>query len=706
LKFKKPSRKQLLGAGLALLALLGFWGGYALFRRAFPPAPGAPAPAAKILVRQAGIHEITARHLRALGWDEIDPASLRLEYEGKPYPFYTRGTGGGLRLYFYGSPPPPPLDHYTAENAYFLYLSPVASPQSPVPNPQSPIASSEAAYTHTLHLEQNELYAPKTLPGHTWYWQQISAPQTAAFDAEVSALADGTARLRVGVFALTESPAANPDHHIRLLVNGALAADEAWDGQGGRVIEGDIPTGTLTDGGNVITLEAVGDTGVPADIVLLDWIELDYLRTFSAEAGRLAFTSPGGTLPLEGLRPPVLALGIGDPFAAQLTLWEDAPPGGAFLLPTAAGEAYIVAGAGGFLEPVGILPAALAPDLSAIGADYVAIGPPELLEALAPLLAQREAEGLRTLAAPVEAVFDQFGAGRATPFAIRDFLRAAQPRFALLLGDWTHDPHNFTSEPGGNLVPSVFVFTEYGGETVSDAALADLDGDAVPEIAVGRVPARTAGQVTVFVEKTLGYEAGAAGDWARRVLAISDGQEVSFADDAAEFGGLFGEGYSVELIHTTAGADGDERVEAALEAGALFMAYFGHGSVTQLGKDAILTAADAATLGNGARLPIMINITCLAGLFSHPEVESLSEAMLWNPEGGAVASLSATSLTLPPDQAYLSRAFVEALLAMPGARLGEILLAAQAAVPLEASPGAREVLETFLLFGDPALALP
>jgi hypothetical protein len=124
-----------------------------------------------------------------------------------------------------------------------------------------------------------------------------------------------------------------------------------------------------------------------------------------------------------------------------------------------------------------------------------------------------------------------------------------------------------------------------------------------------------------------------------------------------------------------------------------------------LGKDRIFSVEDGLALENGAQLPIMINITCLAGLFTHPEVDSLTEVMLWNPNGGAVAALSATSLTVPSDQAFLTQAFVDALAQNPDATLGELFLTAQRLLPIE-SEGVREVMDTFLLFGDPALNLP
>ena len=98
-------------------------------------------------------------------------------------------------------------------------------------------------------------------------------------------------------------------------------------------------------------------------------------------------------------------------------------------------------------------------------------------------------------------------------------------------------------------------------------------------------------------------------------------------------------------------------------------------------------------------------MTCLTGLFTHPKAESLAETLLWDASGGAVAVLAPTSLTLPGDQSLLSHALVKAFLQNPSTPIGELLYQARRQVPTD-TQGALDVMETFLLFGDPALRLP
>ena len=68
----------------------------------------------------------------------------------------------------------------------------------------------------------------------------------------------------------------------------------------------------------------------------------------------------------------------------------------------------------------------------------------------------------------------------------------------------------------------------------------DLDDDGSPDIAVGRIPASSAEDVSIFMRKTLAYEnnrAGQAGEF--RLLAVADGQDAGFKYDAQRFADTF-----------------------------------------------------------------------------------------------------------------------------------------------------------------------
>jgi len=195
-------------------------------------------------------------------------------------------------------------------------------------------------------------------------------------------------------------------------------------------------------------------------------------------------------------------------------------------------------------------------------------------------------------------------------------------------------------------------------------------------------------------------------EWNRSILVIADGQEPQFKTDALNFIDKFPENYQSQMIVPEPGIEGaNHQISSEIQNGKLLTAYFGHGSINMWGKDNLFNTDDIADMTNIDRQSLILNFTCLTGLFTHPTEESMAESLLLNPNGGAVAVLAPTSPTLPTDQSFLSDALIEAMFQENTVRIGDILLYAWRKVPTD-SRSAIDVMQTFLLFGDPALLLP
>ena len=120
------------------------------------------------------------------------------------------------------------------------------------------------------------------------------------------------------------------------------------------------------------------------------------------------------------------------------------------------------------------------------------------------------------------------------------------------------------------------------------------------------------------------------------------------------------------------------------------------------GKDNLLDIKTVDTFNNANNPTIVLAFTCLSGFFTHPQVQSLSEKMLFAPRGGAAAVIAPSSLTLPADQSFLSSALVDYYVHASEPRLGDLLLYAWSQVPTN-NDTSIDVVKTFMLFGDPAL---
>jgi len=689
-------------------------------------SPGLPqVRSLKISIVDEGIYQLSAQDLISAGHGKFieDVSQLSMYSRWGEQPFWTDGQGENLVLRFYGIPYE---SEYTRENVYWLTLEDGYPWDTsfkdqgwgePLRRDSSYLNTKLPEYTYQeRHVaEQNLRYVPQATGQDHWFWMTLSAPQKENFMVEINhPAASGQAHMLLNVWGSTEA-ADSPDHHLEVSINGRLIAEDEWDGQGVHQIEADFPVEWLAHGENAFTIEAPGDTGMAVDVVQIDKISLLYPRLGIAQNDRLLITSYAGPIGLSGFDEAPQIYDISDPNRAILVR-EDFDLSKPFSGET--GHRYAIVGPDGYLSPVEISGDEGQPDLHATGkgADYLAIGPTDLLVPLQPLLERRGEQGTTTETVPLGAVFDQFNHGVREPIAIQEFIRhTAQnwdpsPRYILLVGDATYDPKGYITPEGANRLPTFLVETVYGGETASDIPFVQLDQeegeDPWPDLALGRMPARTPDQVSVLVEKILNYEQRlTSGKLDDQVLAVADGQETYFKADALDFLELFPDRDKTELYAPLAGVeDANKIIQDYFSRGNQIIAYFGHGSVNMWGKDRLFTTEDVALLENKESLPIVVNMTCLTGLFTHPRVDSLAEALLWQQDGGAVAVLAPTSLTLPTDQSFLTRPLVEYINSDPHARLGDILLKAQRQIPLDA-PGTRDVMGTFLLYGDPALEL-
>lgn len=671
-----------------------------------------------IYVSTEGVYKIGAADLRGAGisTEEINPADLHLYLRGQEWPMWYEGADNNFVLRFFG------LESdslYASYNVYQLIRGGSDAGGSNYPwamveqiDSSSVIEGDLMPYVEIRTFEQNQYYYPQASRGDLWFWQAISSSQQTEYICNLDAIEPGDAIIRLFLEGSTES-VINPDHHLVVDLNTFTIIDEIWDGIGEHQVEATIKSELLVEGDNTLLIRVPGDMNVSAETVLLDQIEIEYPRSPVAINDELRITGGYGIHKLEGFGKSVLVIDVTHPYS---TMASDMVilMGKEIIFSGKEDHVYYVVGKDGYHKPEHMVRATTEPDLRGkeLGANYVAIGPTDLLSAIEPLLQHRTEQGLRAVPVTLNAIYDQFGYGFSEPEAIHLFLVYASqfwkpaPGYVLLVGDTTYDPRGYTTPPEANRLPTYFTPTNFGGMTASDFRFSDLDADDVPDLALGRLPARTPEEVSAVVEKIFRFERyWENNDAEPRVLSVADGQEQSFRMDAQLFIDNLLPPIQADLFAPEPGVTGaNDILRGYFSEDYLLMTYFGHGSVVMWGKDRLFTVDDAESLEND-HYPMVVNMTCLTGLFSHPTVVSLSESLLFNPRGGAVAVLAPTSLTLPNDQSFLSLPFAQAFSSGLHQRLGDVFLFSQRQIPGN-TPGAREVMQTFLLFGDPALNIP
>ncbi len=664
-----------------------------------------------------------------------------------------------------GSAPREWLDHpYETTNVYWLtwngqgLSTPLRWGTRDV-TPQLPGAWLAPHYPARLHFEQNDQYVNDLFePGliwDQWIWKLVSSFQgsfTASGDAS-GVVADQPARLRARFWGRL---ADSGGHQVALTINGTTLSPLAWSGSVHKDID---TTGTwLADGSNQLTMRVLGSSSQQpfGDRAAFLFWEIEFPRRFMAVDDSLEFASPDTTGPIAYSLAPFsdasldsfLLLDVSDPLRpSALSGWTsaDTTSGKAIHFhDVGASKFYFAACARRRQHPQ--LERADVRSIRTGGADYIVICSDEFEPQ-----AQRLADHRRALAPPfagattavvrMSDILAWYAGGRMDPAAVRNFLRDAlsgggwspAPSYVCLLGDATYDYKNVYHLGDPDLarkqVPT-FGHVVDAGVYSSDDWLVDLDPDSTalpgrigaPDMIVGRLPAANATEADAMVQKVIAYgENPELGTWRNRMLfVVDDLQQGNVPDpiggghiqqaDSLERGYLPGwlDREKVSLIEYpfTQGIEkGGARqdVISRLNEGVVFWHYIGHGNPFKLADESAFVLNDVATMANGARLPFFFAAASAVGPFDTPGFNSLAEALVKRPDGGAIATLAGTVTTFSFSNFELGRALYPYLLEPPedgGARtIGEATYAAK-----------RRTMQSFNdhrhnLLGDPGLRL-
>ncbi len=646
--------------------------------------------------------------------DLIRTKGLRLTTKGADVA-YVRADDNSA-IYFYGEA----IDSiYTSRNVYWLTED--TGKVMAFASRTSGKGSTQTSFVDTQHVEQNLMTALAAFhdpEADYWLWGYM-----AAGDPDLGTLRDLTievpdpvdgVRLSVLLRGLSSSGQGN-EHHVEVRLNGTTLGETWWTGEVSNEDSFDIPEGVLLAGENEVELVAILDDGVPYSIVGLDSMDITYERSATAVDDQLAVSFPTAVpVRVDGLSSTdVWLFDVTSPRTPQLAWTKDSDDedGSAWVkFETAKNRKYLVATAAGAMRPysvTGIAETRLA-SLKG-GAEYVVITTEALSGAAEELAAYRAEQGLTTIVVTMDQIYDEFNHGIADPHAIQSFITSAlknwrnPPSYVVLAGEGSYDYKDYLGY-GDSLVPSLMVDSIYG-LTPSDVALADVKkGDSVPEVAIGRLPAIDEEGLEAMIGKIQAYESD-DGAWRQSVLLAADD-----ADDGGNFAGISDNlaGSVPQSLDTTKAyidESGSTAVRAMLLesfAGKLLVSYIGHGSVSALADEAVLTAADVPGLPGTSQLPVVTAYTCLVGQYGIPGYDSLSEVLVKQADAGAIAMWAPGDLEKEWDSVQLGQLFFDELFeSSHNAVLGDAIRAAQIAAFKEGVPVSTRI--TYNLLGDPAL---
>lgn len=353
-------------------------------------------------------------------------------------------------------------------------------------------------------------------------------------------------------------------------------------------------------------------------------------------------------------------------------------------------------------------------------------------------------EGIETERVKLSEIYREFSSGVADPTAIRDFIKYAyenwstlapeyRPEYVQLLGDGSYDYRNIELTSYINRVP-VFEITANDdiNSRVTDNYFTAIDNfsngmqNLDPQLAIARLPANSVTDIENYLIKMREYEysfrtdpnnngwqtvltfvaddecagSGSCNEWfhldqtegiVSRVPAKFDIKKIYLVDYDTQAGGL-------GRLKPKANSDLLDQVNR----GTLMINFFGHGDPNTWAHEQVLTKArDLPLIKNGAKLPVWIAATCTWGKYDDPNIPSMAEEMVWEAEGGGIASIAASR----PSFAFENERFAQNTythLFNEGSNLGRSILLGDA---VQMSVGGGDNDQKYHIFGDVTLQL-
>lgn len=371
--------------------------------------------------------------------------------------------------------------------------------------------------------------------------------------------------------------------------------------------------------------------------------------------------------------------------------------------------------------------------------DYVIITTPELRPAAQKLANfHNQTSGMSVGIVHIEEVYNEFSSGQQDLSAIRDFLKMFHDRnlsfdeklkYVLLLGDASFD-YKSRVENNSHLIPTYeseasldpinsFCTDDYIGYLDSDEGLYMDSNLGDIDIAIGRIPVSILESANDVVEKIIYYKTNqSTNGWKNELTFVADDEDNNLhlydAEDIIANAQIERKDYyNIDKIYLDSYAQsnsaGGDRYPDVVDAilrklftGTFFVDYTGHGGPTNWAQERVFNIEDIRNLDNKDKLPLFMTATCDFSPFDDPTIVSAGEALLLNPNGGAIAMLSTTRLVFSQSNKQMNKALLNYLFQKVNGRMptiGEILVQAKN------EAAGKKNNRKFVLLGDPALTL-
>lgn len=646
--------------------------------------------AVRITVPKDGVYRITAAELRDSIETNgtIEPNSIRLFHRDEEQPIYVKSASttrfrGSDYLEFIGKVPRKTRpnqywDPYNADGVYWLVWGGESGSRFAVTSvePVDPNPTYLLSFRETLHFE-DEQYFDRLGGLHTnqysdqldlWlYSSALSAGTLTEFPFSVpspnpSSLSD--IDLTVGLQGLSTGNARK--HQAEFFLNNQVVGRSGqFSSLGSATVTAgmDFETRELEDGENSLGISVL-EVENEFESLALNWFEVSYDRLFEAKDDFLKFTPPSSVVLGE-----VYEYSISGFESENIRLYRD---DGVMLrdFSLAADDAglyeitfqtrhhnpellYYAASDAGVIEPLDLeyflweeTPDGNTP------VDYLIITPEKFRETAESWVTYRESNGWNPKISTTEEIYREHSYGYTSPAAIREVIRrrdadlsANQTLHVLLIGDTQG-----RLRTADDIIPMRFYQTENYGAAVTDYYYANIDTtNLIPEVAVGRIPVQSTGELETVFGKIQEYEQNAPyGEWRNRSLFIA-GYGAVFKNQTEELlryqtgGSIFPERLYIDLTSQQSRFyGGSADLIQYYNTGVYHVNFMGHGGGAVWADRSLFLREDIGRLHNAGMYPFVTSMTCFTGAIE--TARGLGELMLRKSDAGAIGWYGSSGL--------------------------------------------------------------
>jgi len=346
------------------------------------------------------------------------------------------------------------------------------------------------------------------------------------------------------------------------------------------------------------------------------------------------------------------------------------------------------------------------------GEGFLIIAPDAFTSTLSPLVSLKESQGFSVTVAGLSTT-------GSSADSIKAYIQSAYtnwlvpPTYVLLVGD---------VDNGSDTMPA---FIGTSSQTVTDLYYGTVDGtDWIPDVFVGRLPARSTSQLTTIINNLTAYNnlTGTEG-WIKKaaLLASNDSNYWDLAEatqnyviqshtQPAGYTGTFPSSPQAggDKLYAYTYNAGNTNVVNAINGNRSLISYTGHGSSISWGGP-YYNQSNIRSISSTGSFSVVTSFACITGDFS--TTESFGETWVLQSNKGAVVFIGSSSSSFWGPDDIMERAMMDSLYSgMNSANIvGSFRFAGLMAVE-ESRPGtgtaqSRYYWESYNLLGDPSLGM-